>query len=466
VDKKRDTAASADSAPARLTPVSAIHADLISLPPPKGKIVAAVYGFRDQTGQYKPSPDSSFSTAVTQGATSILVKAMLDSNWFVPVEREGLQDVLTERRIVRALESQPGGNGNLAGLVPASILLEGGIIAYETNVKTGGAGARFLGVGASEEYRTDQVTINLRAVDIRSGRILVSTSTTKGIYSYKMGADMFRYVSYQHLVEAEVGYTRNEPAQLCVQEAIETALVYLIAEGLNENHWALKNPDDVSSPVIKPYLIAPVIGPGKAEASKVAAEAPKVPKSAVVAAPREPKTIPAASPAPPIATTPPQPAPDAAPSTAQVAAAQGNSAETKPVESTPKMAAAVHAAEEPAQTQKALPAEPDSGTASPAAAIVAIKDAALASGAAARSTREYILQLGVFESTSNVESLRDRLNQHGITAQTELREPSDASHGRQQRITVGPFKTRQEAEAIRRKLAAIGIDPGILVVRR
>jgi DedD protein len=130
------------------------------------------------------------------------------------------------------------------------------------------------------------------------------------------------------------------------------------------------------------------------------------------------------------------------------------------------MAAAVSAAEDPAQTQKALPAEPDSGTASPAAAIVASKDAAAASGAVARSTREYILQLGVFENASNVESLRDRLNQHGITAQTELREPSDASHGRQQRITVGPFKTRHEAEAIRRKLAAIGIDPGILVVRR
>ncbi len=253
-DRERDAALAASSQPAGLTPVSGVHHDLTNLPPPKGKIVAAVYGFRDQTGQYKPSPDSSFSTAVTQGAASLLNKAMLDSNWFIPVEREGLQNVLTERRIVRAIDAQQNNGNNLAGLLPAIILLEGGIVGYESNVRTGGAGARFLGIGASEQFRTDQVTINLRAVDIRSGRILVSTTTTKGIYSYKLGADVYRFTSYQHLLEAEVGYTRNEPAQLCVQEAIESALIHLVAQGIKDNHWTLNNPGDVESPVLKTYF--------------------------------------------------------------------------------------------------------------------------------------------------------------------------------------------------------------------
>ncbi len=255
IDRERDMALATSSHPAGLTAPSSIHRDLAMLPPPKGKITAAVYGFRDQTGQYKPSPDSSFSTAVTQGAASLLNKAMLDSNWFVPVEREGLQNVLTERRIVRAIEPPPSGS-NLIGLLPASILLEGGIISFETNVKTGGAGARYLGVGASEQYRTDQVTVNLRAVDIRTGRVLVSTTTTKGIYSYKLGVDIFRFVSYQKLFEMEVGYTRNEPAQLCVNEAIESALIYLIIQGIKDNHWALDNPDEVHSPIVQRYLAA------------------------------------------------------------------------------------------------------------------------------------------------------------------------------------------------------------------
>ena len=103
---------------ASMTPNGEHHPDLENLPRPKGQIVAAVYNFRDMTGQYKPSPDSSYSTAVTQGAASMLVKAMLDSGWFQPVEREGLQDVLTERRIVR---SQDEPNAPATTKLPALI---------------------------------------------------------------------------------------------------------------------------------------------------------------------------------------------------------------------------------------------------------------------------------------------------------------------------------------------------------
>jgi curli production assembly/transport component CsgG len=242
---------------AQLTPATRITRDLSRLPEPKGKVVAAVYGFRDQTGQYKPSPDSSFSTTVTQGAASLLVKALKDSGWFTPVERENLQNLLTERKIVRALETPQDKNSpgiNLPALVPATILIEGGIVAYETNVRTGGAGARYLGVGAKTQYRVDQVTINLRSVDIRSGQILNSVSTTKTIYSYELSTGVFRFVNFKELLELEAGYTRNEPSQLCVREAIEAAVVHLIVQGLQDKMWALKNETDRTSPVLQAYL--------------------------------------------------------------------------------------------------------------------------------------------------------------------------------------------------------------------
>jgi curli production assembly/transport component CsgG len=243
-----------------LTPVSDTGRDLVRLPLPKGKIIASVYGFRDQTGQYKPAPDSSFSTAVTQGAGSLLVKAINDSGWFIPVEREGLQNLLTERRIVRALETpRPGQKpapDTLSGLLPASVLLEGGVVGYEQDVRTGGIGVRYFGIGASDQYRVDQVTVNLRAVDIRTGRILVSISTTKTIYSFKVAGDVFRFVSYRRLLEAEAGYTTNEPAQLCLRDAIEAAVIHLIVQGVRENHWTLRNPTDIETPVMKAYIDA------------------------------------------------------------------------------------------------------------------------------------------------------------------------------------------------------------------
>ena len=243
-----------------LTPISETGRDLAQLPPPKGKIIASVYAFRDQTGQYKPAPDSSFSTAVTQGAGSMLVKALSDSGWFIPVEREGLQNLLTERRIVRALETRPPGQKppaeTLSGLLPASVLLEGGVIAYEQDVRTGGLGVRYFGIGASDQYRIDQVTVNLRAVDIRTGRILVTVSTTKTVYSYKLSADVYRFVSFKRLLEAEGGFTTNEPAQLCVRDAIDAAVIHLIIEGAREGHWAFRNAADLESPIVRQYIDA------------------------------------------------------------------------------------------------------------------------------------------------------------------------------------------------------------------
>jgi curli production assembly/transport component CsgG len=269
-----------DVAPnAQLTPANAITRDLVHLPPPKGKVVAAVYGFRDQTGQYKPAPDSSFSTSVTQGAASLLIKALKDSNWFVPVERENLQDLLTERKIVRALEMPQAPNTppvQLQQLLPASVLVEGGVISYESNVRTGGIGVRYLGVGISSQYRVDQVTVNLRTVDMRGGRILNSVSTTKTIYSYEVHPSLYRFVSFKSLLEMEGGVTRNEPAQLCVKEAIEAAVVHLIVQGVRDGAWALKNEQDWNQPLFQAYLreaadlVAPMAeGPAEADAGTV-----------------------------------------------------------------------------------------------------------------------------------------------------------------------------------------------------
>src|SRR5690606_17177562 len=115
-----------------------------------------------QTGQYKPSENgSNFSTAVTQGATSILIKALEDSKWFIPIERENLSNLLQERNIIRStrqeyLKDNEKGE-QLSPLLFAGVLLEGGIISYDSNIITGGFGARYFGAGGSTRYRQDRV---------------------------------------------------------------------------------------------------------------------------------------------------------------------------------------------------------------------------------------------------------------------------------------------------------------------
>ncbi len=228
--------------------VTSIHKDLISLPKPENPIPVAAYKFRDQTGQYKaPGNATNFSTAVTQGATSILIKALEDSGWFVPVEREGLSNLLQERKIILQMrdlyltEEQKKSFEPLPPLLYAGILLEGGIIGYDSNVTTGGIGAKYFGAGGSAEYRVDKVTIYLRAVSVKNGAVLKTVQTSKTVLSQMLSLGIFRFVRLNRLLEAETGIAANEPVEMAVQEAIEKAVYDMIIEGVKMGVWKPKD---------------------------------------------------------------------------------------------------------------------------------------------------------------------------------------------------------------------------------
>lgn len=251
----RTPIAALDTEAPLLTPRASTYYDLLELPKPKGRVVVAVYGFRDQTGQYKPNPASSFSTSVTQGAASMLVDALQASGWFMVLEREGLQNILTERKIIRASQNKPNIPANiqedLPSLYAANLLLEGGITAYDSNVRTGGVGARYLGIGVAQEYRVDQVSVSLRAVDVRTGQVFANVMTSKTIYSVGRNAGVFKFIEFEKLLEAEAGYTLNEPAQLCVLSAIESAVAHLVAQGVERRLWQLAEDQTVDSSLSK-----------------------------------------------------------------------------------------------------------------------------------------------------------------------------------------------------------------------
>ena len=219
---------------------------LLNLQTTNQKSVVAVYSFNDETGQRKASDTmSSFSTAVTQGAVHILVEALRDAgkgNWFVVVERSGLDALTKERQLVRntfeSYNKDKDGRTILKPLLYAGMILEGGIVGYDTNLRTGGNGARYLGIGMKNQYREDRVTVVLRAVLVQTGEVLLNVTATKTILSTAKGGDVFKFYEVgTELVEIESGSTDNEPVTLAVRAAIEAAVYGLVMQGLEKEVW-------------------------------------------------------------------------------------------------------------------------------------------------------------------------------------------------------------------------------------
>ena len=219
--------------------------------PSTGKLVAAVYGFTDKTGQRKPSDKmANISTAVTQGAEVWLIKALQEvggGKWFQVVERVGLDNLTKERQIIRQARQSVGDERQLKPMMFAGVIIEGGIIGYDSNVLTGGAGARYLGVGPSTQYRKDVVTVTMRMTSTQTGEVLLSVSTTKTIISTGSSMTFFRFFDMGTTsVEVEAGHTINEPVNYAVRVAIEQAVVELIKAGEKRELWKYDVPESIA----------------------------------------------------------------------------------------------------------------------------------------------------------------------------------------------------------------------------
>lgn len=222
--------------------------ELINIPAVNGDpIPVAVYKFSDMSGQRKPSSNyASLSSAVTQGGEVILIKALQDASkgkFFKPIERVSLDNLVKERQLIRSQrevyekeQAKP-----LTPLIVAGIMIEGGIVGYDSNIATGGIGARYLGLGAQQEYRKDEVTVMLRLISISTGEILISSGVTKTIYSTGVSANVFKFVDAgTRSVELEAGTSINEPTTYAVRIAIEAAVVDMIKQGSQKKLWKYK----------------------------------------------------------------------------------------------------------------------------------------------------------------------------------------------------------------------------------
>jgi len=223
--------------------------ELLNVVKPIVKPVVAVYptAFTDQTGQRKSNSEFAlFSTAITQQPSSLLIRALKhagNGDFFVVVERVGLDNLTKERQLIRSAREQIAKTDEekrkaLRPLLFAGVLIEGAVISYETNLATGGMGARYLGIGSSIQYREDSVAVTLRMVSVATGEILIEVMTEKTIFSYGKSEDVFRFIEMgTELVEIELGNSRNESTTLALMKAIESAVLELINVGYDRSFW-------------------------------------------------------------------------------------------------------------------------------------------------------------------------------------------------------------------------------------
>ena len=242
LNENKDLSLTRDILPANILDLQSV--ELAELPPAKKNPVIAVYraSFQDLTGQRKSNSSFAlFSTAVTQAPEALLIRALkhaANGNFFRVVERVGLDNLTKERQLIRSTRENFEEDQKLQPLLFAGLIIQGGVISYDTNIQSGGIGARYLGIGNSKQYREDVVTISLRLVSVSTGEILMESAVSKNILSTSISQDIFRFIEQgTELVEIEGGVAENEVGSIALQKAIETGVLNLIEIGIERGYW-------------------------------------------------------------------------------------------------------------------------------------------------------------------------------------------------------------------------------------
>jgi curli production assembly/transport component CsgG len=160
------------------------------------------------------------------------------------VERVGLDNLIKERQLIRNQREVYEGKDakSLRPLLVAGLIIDGGIIGYDTNLRSGGTGARALGIGASAQYRVDEIVISLRLISVNTGEVLLNTAVSKTIYSAAQNQGVLAFVDMGTTsIELENGVAINEPTTYAVRVAIEQAVYEMIQEGIKRKIWAAKS---------------------------------------------------------------------------------------------------------------------------------------------------------------------------------------------------------------------------------
>jgi curli production assembly/transport component CsgG len=155
----------------------------------------------------------------------------------------GLDNLLKERQMIKQTrEIYDGANAKmLPPLQMAGVILEGGIIDYNSNTLTGGTGARIFGIGAQTAYTQDVVVISLRLVSVQTGEVLTTVTVEKNLLSTADGATALKFFNQAtQAFEFDSSQTFNEPGNYALRSAIETAVIELINKGERNGLWKFK----------------------------------------------------------------------------------------------------------------------------------------------------------------------------------------------------------------------------------
>ena len=195
---------------------------LAALPDKEDRPTIAVYEILDKTGQYNELG----APVVTQGATDMMITALMRSRQFRVLGRVNFSNFVNEQSLQIGERLAEGQNPVVGELTGADYIMEGAVTEYQVDKKSGGLGIAIGGVGATDQYAVASTAIDLRLLNTTTGEVVWAKSLKREITGEKIGLQLFSFIG-NNVVEFETGRGKQEVINLVIRTLLEEAVFKL-----------------------------------------------------------------------------------------------------------------------------------------------------------------------------------------------------------------------------------------------
>ncbi len=167
---------------------------------------------------------------IGDGLAEMLTTELFNTNRFIVLERQQLQDILKEQDLGASGRVRPETAAPIGQVEGAELLVYGAVTAFEPNYRGGGGGLVVpglnfgLGAGAKQAY----MAIDLRIVDTRTSRILAATSVEGkstdfgAVFGAVIGGGKTR-------MPLGLGGWQNTPMEKAIRVCIKRAVDFIVS---------------------------------------------------------------------------------------------------------------------------------------------------------------------------------------------------------------------------------------------
>ena len=224
----------------------------------KGSLRYQLDGLRRRSS----SPESFTDENVVGGIRDLVTTALFQSNRFIVLERDTIGDALVEQEFSASGQVGEASRIPIGQVEGAELLVVGALTGFDAGAAGGGGfpipiplnrGGDFMVLDI--EIRKSHVAMDLRVIDVRSGRI-VSTVAVEGS-ARKFGAGLSGFARTHHGGMVRVptllrGFA-NTPVEKAISEMVDAAVTHVVEKTPPVYfHHEAQDSEKTLSPVAKP----------------------------------------------------------------------------------------------------------------------------------------------------------------------------------------------------------------------